>query len=110
MTIHTGEKTASKITVLYPRMPWKSIKVNFFDDKAKCTYQSQGPLQHEQKIMPVFQSLGFQDWSSMCSFSIWDLVTSNIEGFPTFQHILQLPSSGLITLGGVWQLCWPVEV
>jgi hypothetical protein len=95
------EKTIGKITVLYPTKPWKSIKVNFYDDTAKCTYQSHGPQQHEQKIMSVFQSLGFQGWSSVCSFSIWDLVTSNTVGFPTFQHNLQLPSSGLITLGGV---------
>lgn len=32
------EKTAGKITVLYPRKPWRTIKVNFYDDKVKSHY------------------------------------------------------------------------
>jgi hypothetical protein len=38
-------------------------------------------------------SFGFLGWSSMCDFGFRGWAASNVESYPTFRQILQLPSS-----------------
>lgn len=41
---------------------------------------------------------------TLSAFGFWDYTLLNNEGFPMFRQTVRSPSSGLMTLGEVWQL------
>jgi hypothetical protein len=49
-----------------------------------------------------FLSSGFRGWSSMCDFGLRRVAASNVEGYPAFRQMLQLPSSGWMCIGWVF--------